>query len=283
MDPVPLVMDVWPGATPGDVGIEGEENFRIYPAKIVGPSRLLTNVIRPTLTVYRPSSGVSTGTAVIICPGGGYHDLFWDLEGIEVAEWLTSVGITGIILKYRVPRRRGESLKSTPLGPQIDAQRAVRLVRSHAAAWGVRPDRIGIMGFSVGGHLAAATAMGFGRKLYERIDGADDLSARPDFAVPCYSGFLKADTTDTLWPGLEARSDCPPFFLAHSTDDSVATVEHSVIAYLHLKRAGVSAELHVYATGEHDFGVRRNEKQPSGWTDLLLSFLRAHGLLTSAG
>ena len=278
-----VVVDLWPEKAPGDVGIEGEEYFRVYDAKIVGPTRLLTNVSRPTLTVHRPEPGKNTGTALVVCPGGGYHDLFWDLEGEEVAAWAVSVGITAAILKYRVPRRPGESKKKTHLGPQIDAQRAIRLVRANAAAWGVRPDRIGIMGFSVGGHLTMATATGFARKLYDRVDAADDHSSRPDFAVPCYAGFLKADHTDTLWEGLEARPDTPPTFLVHATDDSVATVEHSVIMYLALKRAGVPVEMHVYATGEHDFGVRRNEKQPSGWTDLLLSFLRARGLLTPSG
>src|SRR3954465_12706125 len=181
----PLVVDLWPGKTPGDVGINGQETSRIHQSPLVGPTRLVTNVPKPTLTIYRPAADRNTGTAMLVCPGGGYWDLYWELEGEEVAAWLNSVGITGIILKYRCPRRPGDVKGEPPLGPQLDAQRAVRLVRSRAAEWGIDPNRIGMVGFSAGGHLALATATGFSKRLYEPLDAVDEVSSRPDFAVAC--------------------------------------------------------------------------------------------------
>ena len=151
----PVVIELWPGKTPGDVGIQGHENSRIHQSPLVGPTKLITNVTKPTLTIYSPAKGKNTGTAMLICPGGGYWDLYWELEGEEVAAWLNSVGITGVILKYRCPRRPGDVRGEPPLGPQLDAQRAVSLVRSRAVEWGIDPKRIGMVGFSAGGHLGA--------------------------------------------------------------------------------------------------------------------------------
>jgi acetyl esterase/lipase len=279
----PLVVNLWPGATPGDVGIKGQETSRIHQSPLVGPTRLITNVTKPTLTIYQPPRAMNTGTAMIICPGGGYWDLYWELEGEEVAAWLTSVGMTGIILKYRCPRRPGDVRGAPPLGPQLDAQRAVSLVRSRAAEWGVDPGRIGMVGFSAGGHLALATATGFAQRNYEPIDAIDEVSCRPDFAVLCYSGYLKAKDKDELWPGLTIPADTPPILLAHASDDREtyggSNAENSVFMYLALKRAGVPAELHIYATGDHDFGVRQNEKLPASWPHLCLRWLRGFGLL----
>jgi acetyl esterase/lipase len=189
----PLVVDVWPGKAPGDIGISGEEKtFEAPPRKtepdkpyrVAGrPCMLITNVSRVTLSIYRPAKEKDTGASMIICPGGGYYNLFWDLHGVEPAEWLNSIGITGIVLKYRVPRRPGEEIPLPASGPIKDAQRAVSLVRSRAKEWGLDPARIGMLGFSAGGHLAAATAMNFDRRSYEAIDDIDQVSCRPDFAV----------------------------------------------------------------------------------------------------
>ena len=279
----PLVVDLWPGKTPGDVGIKGEETSRIHPSPIVGTTRLITNVTKPTLTIYRPAADKNTGTAMVICPGGGYWDLFWELEGEEVAAWLNSQGMTGIILKYRCPRRPGDVKGEPPLGPQLDAQRAVRLVRSRAAEWGIDPDRIGIVGFSAGGHLALATATGFAKRLYEPIDAIDEVSCRPDFAILCYPGYLKAKDQDGIRPDLHIPADTPPIFLAHASDDGAhhggSDAENSVFMYLALKRAGIPAELHVFATGDHDFGVRQNDKLPSSWTRLCVNWLQSLRLL----
>jgi acetyl esterase/lipase/predicted TIM-barrel fold metal-dependent hydrolase len=276
----PLVVDVWPGKTPDDAGVAGEETTRTYESAIIeGPTKLVTNVSRPTLTIYRPGE-TNTGAAMIICPGGGYHNLFWELEGEEVAAWLNSLGMTGIILKYRVPRRPGDIQGEPPLGPLLDAQRAVSLVRSRAAEWGIDPKRIGMIGFSAGGHLALATATRFEKRTYEPIDAVDEVSCRPDFAVLCYSGYLKAKDKDATAPGIQVPAGTPPILLAHASDDTISDAEHSVFMYLALKRAGVSAELHVFASGNHDFGVRQNEKLPSAWTQLCVRWLRSLGLLT---
>jgi acetyl esterase/lipase len=279
----PLVVDVWPGATPGDIGIKGKETSRIHQSPLVGPTRLITNVTKPTITIYRPPPEKNTGTAMVICPGGGYWDLYWELEGEEVAAWLNSVGMTGIILKYRCPRRPGEVERDPPLGPRLDAQRAVRLVRSRAAEWGIDPKRIGIVGFSAGGHLALATAAGFADRLYEPIDAVDELSCRPDFAVACYSGYLKERDRDVVRANLRISPDTPPIFLAHASDDRESyggsDAANSAVMYLALKRAGVPTELHIFATGDHDFGVRQNDKLPSSWTGLCVRWLRSRDLL----
>jgi acetyl esterase/lipase len=275
----PLVVDVWPGKTPGDAGISGQETSRIHPSPIVGPTKLITNVTKPTLTIYQPSRDKNTGTAMLICPGGGYWDLYWELEGEEVAAWLNSLGMTGIILKYRVPRRAGDVKGEPAPGPLLDAQRAVSLVRSRAAEWGIDPKKIGMVGFSAGGHLALATATSFEKRTYEAIDAVDETSCRPDFAVLCYSGYLKAKDKDEIAAGIRIPAGTPPIFLAHSTDDKISDAEHSVLMYLALKRAGIPAELHVYATGDHDFGVRQDGKLPSSWTSLCARWLTSQGLL----
>src|SRR5258707_9194916 len=280
----PLVVDVWPGKTPGDAGINGQETSRIFDSPIVGPTKLITNVTKPTLTIYQPAKEKNTGTAMIICPGGGYHNLSRELEGEEVAAWLTSAGMTGIILKYRCPRRPGDVKGEPPLGPTIDAQRAVSLVRSHASDWGIDPQRIGMVGFSAGGHLVIAAATNFDKRLYEPVDGADQVSCRPDFGVACYSGYLKAKDKDEVAAGLRIPSDTPPIFLAHASDDSEkvggSISEHSAIMYIALKRAGVPTELHIYASGNHDFGVRQSDKLlPSSWPHLCVKWLRSYDLL----
>ena len=166
----------------------------------VGPTKLVTNVTKPTLTIYRPAKEKNTGTAMLICPGGGYWNLFWELEGEEVAAWLNSQGMTGIILKYRVPRRPASEGRAAA-GPLQDAQRAVSLVRSKAEEWGIDPQRIGMVGFSAGGHLAIATATSFEKRTYEPIDAIDKVSCRPDFAIVCYSGYLKAKDKDEIPAG----------------------------------------------------------------------------------
>lgn len=280
----PLSVDLWPGRPPGDVGIEGQESSRMHESPLLDrPTRLITNVSRPTITVYAAPKETNTGTAMLICPGGGYHDLYWELEGEEVAAWLNSQGMSGIILKYRVPRRPGDAKGEPPLGPLLDAQRAVSLVRSRCAEWGIDPTRIGIVGFSAGGHLAVATVTNFDQRLYEPIDDVDKASCRPDFAVACYSGYLKAKDKDELSPHIHIAhipADTPPVMLTHSSDDKISDSEHSVIMYLSLKRAGIPVELHVFGSGDHDFGVRQNDKLPSIWTELCVRWLRSLKLLT---
>lgn len=275
----PLIVGLWPGKAANDAGIQGEEHVRTYESPILkAPTKLITNVTKPTLTIYLPPKDRNTGTAMLICPGGGYHNLFWELEGEEVAAWLNSHGMTGIILKYRCPRRPGDVKGAPPLGPQLDAQRAVSLVRSRAAEWGINPQRIGMVGFSAGGHLAVATATNFEKRLYDPIDAIDMVSCRPDFAICCYSGYLKAGDGDDIPATIKIPVKTPPIMLVHSSDDKISDPENSVFMYLALKRAGIPAEMHIYGSGDHDFGVRQNDKPPSSWPQLCVKWLEGHGL-----
>jgi len=201
-------------------------------------------------------------------------------EGFEeVAEWLNSIGVTGIILKYRCPRRPGDVKGEPPIGPLKDAQRAVSLVRSKAREWGLDPKRIGMIGFSAGGHLVGATATNFGKRSYEPIDDVDKISCRPDFGIMLYSGYFKVKDKEELSPTIRVAADAPPLFLVHATDDPISEVDHSVITYLAMKRGGVSAELHVYATGGHGFAVRKVDHPCSAWTRSCIDWLRSRGML----
>jgi acetyl esterase/lipase len=281
----PRVVPLWPGKAPDETGAIGAEKTLLSPrlsrkeVEVTEPTRLVTNVTRPTLTLYRPAKEKDTGTAVLICPGGGYWNLYWQLEGEEVAAWLNSLGVTGILLKYRVPRRPGEVKGEPARRPLQDAQRAVSLVRSKAREWGIDPHRIGMVGFSAGGHLAAATATGFEKRTYEPMDDIDKVSCRPDFAIVTYPGYLKARDKAELAPGLHVPAGTPPIFLAHGGDDIISSPEHSVVLYLALKRAGVPAELHIYAGAAHDFGVRPSDQPCSTWTRSCAAWLRHQGFL----
>jgi len=194
----PRVVDLWPGSAPEESATLGAETYPMSPkldrkqVEVTEPTRMITGVTRPTLTIYRPAKDKDTGTAMLICPGGGYWNLYWELEGEEVAAWVNSLGVTGILLKYRVPRRPDEPKGEPARRPLQDAQRAVSLVRSRAREWGLSPQRIGMVGFSAGGHLAIATATSFDQRTYQPIDHVDNLSCRPDFAVLVYPGYLKA-------------------------------------------------------------------------------------------
>jgi len=282
----PQIVEIWPGKVPDESGNIGAETERMSPklerkqVEVTEPTRMVTNVTRPALAIYRPAKENDTGTAVIICPGGGYWNLYWQLEGEEVAAWLNSIGVTGIILKYRVPRRPDEPRGEPARRPLQDAQRAVSLVRSRAEEWGLHPERIGMIGFSAGGHLVMATATGFEQRTYEPTDEIDKISCRPDFAIPVYSGFLKAKDKDEIAPGLRIPANTPPVFLVHGGDDIVSSPENSAIMYLALKRAGIPAELHIYATATHDFGVRAADHPYATWTDSCARWLRHQGFLT---
>jgi len=283
----PLVVELWPGKVPEEAGNIGAEKTLMSPkldrkqVEVTEPTRMVTNVSKPTITIYRPGKDKDTETAVLICPGGGYWNLYWELEGEEVARWLNSLGVTGIILKYRVPRRPDEPKGVPARRPLQDAQRAVSLVRSRAAEWGINPKQIGMVGFSAGGHLAIATATSFEKRSYAPIDDIDKTSCRPDFAILAYSGYLKAKDKDELAPGLRVPTGTPPVFLAHGGDDIISPPEHSVVMYLALRRAGVPAELHIYATAAHDFGVRPSEHPCSTWTQPCAAWLRHQGFLST--
>lgn len=282
----PLVIELWPGKVPNEINSNiGKERERLSPkldrkqVEVTEQTRLITNVTKPTITIHRPDKDKDTGTAVLICPGGGYWDLYWQLEGEEVATWLNSIGVTGIILKYRVPRRPDEPKDEPARRPLQDAQRAVSLVRSNASEWSIRSERIGIMGFSAGGHLAVATATNFEKRTYESVDDVDKISCRPDFAVAVYPGYLKPKEKDELAPWLRVPAGTPPVFLAHGGEDIISPPEHSVVMYLALKRADVPAELHIYARTAHDFGVRSQGRPYSTWTRSCADWMRDSGFL----
>ncbi len=279
----PLVVELWPGKVPDENGGIGEEKVIMSKpsdrkqVEIPESTRLITNVTKPTITIYRPDK--DTGTAMLICPGGGYWNLFWQIEGEEVADWLNSLGITGIILKYRVPRRPDEIKGEPARRPLQDAQRAVSLVRSKAKEWGIAPDRIGIIGFSAGGHLAIANATSFERRPYESVDEIDKISCRPDFSIPVYSGYLKHKDKEELAAGIRVPKETPPVFLVHGGADLISDPNNSVIMYMALKRAGISAELHIYAKTAHDFGVRKVDRPSDAWLQTCVTWMKAQGFL----
>ena len=260
----PIVWDLWPGRPPGEtVELPAEHDTTGPDGRIVAGRRVtrLTNVTRPTLTIYRPEDGTATRGAVIIAPGGGHNILAYDLEGTEVAEWLTSIGVTGIVLKYRVPARHKDRRWLVSVQ---DGQRAVSLVRGRAAEIGIDPRRIGIMGFSAGGSPVRYTAL-LKDRLYERADRFDDVSFRPDFAAPIYSGGIPE--------GAVIGPDCPPFFMVIAHDDRDRSLGVAEL-YVALKKAGVSAELHIYESGGHGYGLRRSELPVTSWPDRMEDWLR---------
>jgi acetyl esterase/lipase len=281
----PQVIELWPGKPPEGQGTIGAERVHLSKpvdrkqVEVMEPTRLITNVTKPTITIIKPPKEKAVGTAVIVCPGGGYWDLYWQLEGEEVADWLNSLGITAILLKYRVPRSPDEPKGEPARRPLQDAQRAVSLVRSRAKELGINPERIGMVGFSAGGHLAIATATSFNKRTYPAIDEIDKVSCRPNFAMPIYSGYLKAKDKDELSPGLHVPPGTPPIFLAHGGEDIVSSPENSVLMYQALKRAGIPAELHIYAGAAHDFGVRKSDQPCSTWTQAAALWMEQIGML----
>jgi acetyl esterase/lipase len=281
----PLVVEIWPGRAPDETGELGAEVVRMSPklerkqTEVTESTRMITNVSKPSLAIYRPAPELDTGTAMLIFPGGGYWNLYWEVEGEEVAAWLKSQGITAMILKYRVPRRPGEPEREPARRPLQDAQRAISLVRSKSKEWGIHPDRIGVVGFSAGGHLAISTATNFDQRAYPASDEIDKVSCRPDFAVAVYSGYLKAAEKDELAPGIRIPQGTPPVFLAHGGDDIISRPEHSVVMYLALRRANIPSELHIYDSATHGFGVRTSEHLYSTWTESCTRWMKYRGLL----
>ncbi|HVY68524.1 MAG TPA: alpha/beta hydrolase [Verrucomicrobiae bacterium] len=284
----PRVVEIWPGKAPEETNSIGPERIRMSPrlgrekVEVTEPTRLLTAVSKPSLTIYRAPKERETGAAIVICPGGGYWDLYWELEGEEVAAWLNSLGVTGIILKYRVPRRPDEPERMPARRPLQDAQRGLSVARFKAAEWGIDPKRIGIMGFSAGGHLAIASATSFQKRTYEPVDEVDQVSCRPDLAVLVYPGYLKEKDKDEVAPWLHIVPGTPPVFLAHGGEDIISTPDHSALMYLALKKAGIPAELHIYGGATHDFGVRPNDNPSSTWTNACARWLKQQGFLSRA-
>jgi gluconolactonase len=278
-DPLP-VLNVWPKAVPGEKGDPGPE--KQMKAKGRDAITSITNVSTPTLTLYRPAKDRDTGAAVVIAPGGGYNVLAWEHEGTMVGEWLQSVGITGVLLKYRVPRRDGATRGAPPVGALQDAQRAISITRSKAKEWGIDPHRVGMLGFSAGGHLTAWAATNGDKRSYEPVDETERASCRPDFAVLIYpGGLLNRDDRTQLAPEIRVSKETPPCFFALAYNDN-GPLEGSLRMLEALKKTGVKAELHVYAEGGHGFGMRVNEKPHASWPRRCAEWMRAEGFLASA-
>jgi acetyl esterase/lipase len=263
----------------------------------------IDNVTVPTMTVYSPKQN-NTGAAVIVFPGGGYQVLAIDLEGTEVCDWLTQKGIACVLLKYRVtdtgPYPKSGPYPESPMALE-DAQRALSLVRSRAAEWHINPHKIGVLGFSAGGHLSAATSTHFDKRVYPPVDDADKESCRPDFAVAIYPGHLSLSAAEwdatqgtkkltvphapnvdkdlTLNPDLHVTKSTPPAFLVQAEDDHVDNVNDALSYYIALKNAGVRVEMHLYAQGGHAFGLRRTALPIAGWPALAEQWLRTLGMI----
>jgi acetyl esterase/lipase len=253
---------IWPGAVPDAQPLAGPEvSTTTGKEELVAgkPYRYVERVSRPTMTVYSPTANNNTGAAVLVFPGGGYQGLAIDLEGTEVCDWLTAKGITCVLLKYRVPGNGLQESGPYPKSPMAleDAQRTMGLVRFHAAEWHIDRRRIGVLGFSAGGHLVAAISTHFEQRLYPTVDAADKESCRPDFAVALYPGHMRsASKTLELSPDVPVTRQTPPTFLLQAGNDDVDSVYNSLAYYIALENAGVPAEMHLYAEGKHGFGLR---------------------------
>ena len=299
---------IWPGRAPDLQPVAGPEKVETSAAKddlIAGKAVAgVANVTRPTMTVYSPN-GNHTGAAVVVFPGGGYQELAIDLEGTEVCDWLTPKGVTCVLLKYRVtdvgPYPKSGPYPESPMALE-DAQRAMGLLRLHAAEWHIDQHKIGVLGFSAGGHLSAAISTHYEKRLYAAIDDADKVSCRPDFAVVIYPGHLSlsasiwdakqgttkyplhypanADKQLTLNPDVPVTRQTPPTFLLQAEDDHVDNVSDSLAYYMALKNAGVPAEMHLYAQGGHAFGLRRTKFPITEWPQLVERWLRTIGMVS---
>jgi acetyl esterase/lipase len=300
-------MPIWPGAVPDPQPVAGPEKVETSGKEFLvadRPAVGVSNVSRPTMTVYSPN-GKNTGAAVIVFPGGGYQGLAIDLEGTEVCDWLTPKGITCVLLKYRVtdvgPYPKSGPYPESPMALE-DAQRTLGLVRFHAAEWHIDLHKIGVLGFSSGGHLSAAMSTHFEKRLYPAADAADKESCRPDFAVAIYPGHLSlsaaewdarqgtrkfalhvpatADKHLGLNHDIPVSRQTPPTFLLQAEDDHVDSVNDSLAYYIALKNAGVPVEMHLYAQGGHAFGLRRTKLPITGWPQLVETWLVTIGMIS---
>ncbi len=252
----------------------------------------LWKVESPEIAVFFPSRKYATGEAVIICPGGAYHMLAYDLEGTDIASYLVSKGITAIVLKYRLPA--AESSKVRWESPLLDAERAVRIVRSQAKEWGLKPDRIGVMGFSAGGHLASTLSTHFSAENPQAKDPVDRFSSRPDFSWLVYPVISFSDALTHMgsrknllgqeWNNsdlvhhfsneLQVKEDTPPAILIHGVDDQAVNYKNSMVYFEACQQKGVHAAMFLYPQGAHGFGLAVGQEGLSGWLDQCIAFTR---------
>ena len=280
---------IWPGTPPDAYRVPGTEYVESTKNETVAgrPYVWATNITRPTITVYSPK-GKNTRVAMVVFPGGGFEGLAIDLEGTEVCDWLTSEGITCVLLKYRVPsppydwhcKCRPNDLATSTLALE-DAQRTMGLARFHAAEWHIDPHKLGVLGFSAGGYLVAEISTHFGRRLYAPVDAADKESCRPDFAVGVYPGHLRVGHHGyKLNPNVPVTQQTPPTFLLQAEDDNVDGVNQSLAYYIALKNARAPVEMHLYAKGGHAFGLRRTNLLITAWPQLVERWLTTIGMIS---
>jgi acetyl esterase/lipase len=266
-------LNLWPHGAPGaEPNPKPEVNTTTAKDKLIAGRLVLRlgNVSEPALTFY-PARGKNSGAAVVVFPGGSYRILAIDLEGTEVCDWLNSIGVNCVVVKYRVP---GSGPYPKSAAALQDAQRAMGIVREHAAEWKIDPNRVGILGFSAGGHLSAALSTHFDERLYRHVDAADNLSCRPDFVLMIYPAYLAlAGQNFALAPEIHVTNNTPPTFLVQAEDDPVH-VESSIVYFMALKKAGVSAEMHIYAQGGHGYGLRRTALLVTTWPQTAAVWLR---------
>lgn len=268
----PAVLKLWPGQVPG-------ETTAIEPEKVTekqGVVTSITNVSEPSLKVYAAPKDKANGVGLLIAPGGGYNVLAWDHEGEQIARWANSIGITAGILKYRVPRRPGTEKDKPPVGALQDAQRAMSLMRSKAGEWNLDPAKIGMLGFSAGGHLTAWTSTTFNERAYEAVDDIDKQSSRPDFAVLVYPGGAVVKDTLELKPEIKVSDKTPPSFITMATDDRV-NPDNCIALYVALRKAGVPVEMHLYAKGGHGFGIRPTAGPAATWNQRVEEWMKVMG------
>ncbi|MFI4877185.1 MAG: alpha/beta hydrolase [Blastopirellula sp. JB062] len=268
-----ISINLWPeGQVPGQSRNVKEEIVEEIDDRI---GRKVTKVTKPMMTLYQAPPENRSGAAVVVCPGGGYNILAYDLEGTEVAQWLNEIGVTAVVLHYRVPRAKGDH----QIGPMQDAQRAIRLTRQHAAEWGIDPTRIGLIGFSAGGNLAANSSVGHALKTYDPIDQADERSCRPDFLILVYPAYLIVDDDSvTLNDRAAVTQETPPTVMIHAANDPVPC-NNSIAFFLDLNRHKIPAELHVYPTGGHGYGLRPSEHEVTRWPTVVARFLQKQGIV----
>ena len=267
----PITWNLWPGEAPGEIVTLPPESDRTNDNRLTAgkPVSRLQNVSIPTLTIYKPDRKIDTGSSIMIAPGGGFTILAYDKEGTEVAEWANSIGMTAIVLKYRVPGNVHNPEKHWLPAAQ-DGQRAMSLVKSRSGELGIDPDRLGIMGFSAGGAPVMYTAL-TSERLYASVDSHDDHNFRPAFAAPIYSGWWMPE-------GANLSETTPPFFMVITYDDKDRSIGLSEV-FIALKKAKVSAEMHIYSEGGHGYGLRRTEKPVTSWNDRMEDWLRLKGCL----
>lgn len=252
---------LWPGKVPGE-----KEEKRM---SVMAPSEneniiRISEVTNPAMEVFLPEQSLKNGAAVIVCPGGGYHILAYDLEGTEIAAWLNKNGFAAFVLQYRVPDKR--------VGALQDVQRAVKIVRKNAAKYGIDPEKIGVMGFSAGGSLSARAITNFKKQTYSPADNTDSLSCRPSFAMLIYPAYLDQGTGYSLTPELHLSSDVPPAFIFQTADDQYGN--SAIVMAQAMRNAKLPVELHLLPDGGHGYGLRPGNRAAETWPGLAEAWLK---------